>query len=224
MNRNQEIIRTSVLGIIMNLMLAGFKVVVGFLSGSIAIILDAVNNVSDAFSSIITIISTKLASKKPDHKHPYGYGRVEYLSALVISLIIIYAGITSFVEAIKSIFNPSIPTYTTVGLVIIFVAVLAKFSMGMYVKKTGERLNSGSLIASGEDSRMDSIISASTLLAALLFIWTNVDISSYLAVIISIMIIKAGYEIAASTISSILGERPDKGLTNQIKKVGYDFS
>ena len=158
MNRNQEIIRTSVLGIIMNLMLAGFKVVVGFLSGSIAIILDAVNNVSDAFSSIITIISTKLASKKPTHKHPYGYGRVEYLSALVISLIIIYAGITSFVEAIKSIFNPSIPTYTTVGLVIIFVAVLAKFSMGMYVKKTGERLNSGSLIASGEDSRMDSII------------------------------------------------------------------
>lgn len=151
MNRNQEIIRTSVLGIIVNSMLAGFKVVVGFLSGSIAIILDA-------FSSIITIISTKLASKKPDHKHPYGYGRVEYLSALVISLIIIYAGITSFVEAIKSIFNPSIPTYTTVGLVIIFVAVLAKFSMGMYVKKTGERLNSGSLIASGEDSRMDSII------------------------------------------------------------------
>ena len=127
-------------------------------------------------------------------------------------------------EAIKSIFNPSIPTYTTVGLVIIFVAVLAKFSMGMYVKKTGERLNSGSLLASGEDSRMDSIISASTILAALLFIWTNVDISSYLAVIISIMIIKAGYEIAASTISSILGERPDKGLTNQIKKVGYDFS
>ena len=76
MNRNQEIIRTSVLGIIINLMLAGFKVVVGILSGSIAIVLDAVNNVSDAFSSIITIISTKLASKKPDHKHPYGYGRV----------------------------------------------------------------------------------------------------------------------------------------------------
>jgi cation diffusion facilitator family transporter len=223
MNRNQEIIRTSVLGIIINLMLAGFKVVVGILSGSIAIVLDAVNNVSDAFSSIITIISTKLASKKPDHKHPYGYGRVEYLSALVISLIIIYAGITSFVEAVKSIFHPSIPTYTTVGLVIIFVAVLAKFSMGMYVKRTGERVNSGSLIASGEDSRMDSMISASTLVAALLFIWTNIDISSYLAVVISIMIIKAGYEIAASTISSILGERPDKELTNQIKKLVMTF-
>ena len=204
MDRNQEIVRTSILGIIVNVMLAGFKVMVGFLSGSIAIILDAVNNVSDALSSIITIISTKLAAKKPDYKHPYGYGRIEYLSALVISLIIVYAGITSFVEAIKSIFEPSTPEYTTVGLVIIFVAVLAKFFMGMYVKKTGERLNSGSLIASGEDSRMDSIISASTLVAALLFIVTNIDISSYLAVVISIMIIKAGYEIAASTISSYL--------------------
>lgn len=223
MDRNQEIVRTSILGIIVNVMLAGFKVMVGFLSGSIAIILDAVNNVSDAFSSIITIISTKLAAKKPDYKHPYGYGRIEYLSALVISLIIVYAGITSFVEAIKSIFEPSTPEYTTVGLVIIFVAVLAKFFMGMYVKKTGERLNSGSLIASGEDSRMDSIISASTLVAALLFIVTNIDISSYLAVVISIMIIKAGYEIAASTISSILGERADKELTSKIKKIVMTF-
>ncbi|MCI5723943.1 MAG: cation diffusion facilitator family transporter [Erysipelotrichaceae bacterium] len=223
MKRNQEIIRTSILGIVVNLLLAAFKAVIGLLSGSIAIVLDAVNNVSDAFSSIITIVGTKLAGRKPDHKHPFGYGRIEYLSALVISLIIMYAGITSLIEAVKSILNPSTPSYTVVGLIIIFVAVLAKFFMGMYVKKTGERLNSGSLIASGEDSRMDSIISASTLVAAILFLTLHINIEAYLAVVISIMIIKAGYEIVASTISTILGERADGGVSAHIKRIVMEF-
>ena len=124
-NRMGTIVRTSVIGIIANILLAGFKAVIGFVTGSIAITMDAVNNLSDALSSIITIIGTKIAGKQPDKKHPYGHGRVEYLSAIVISVIILYAGITSLIESIKKIIHPETPDYTAVSLLIVAVAVVA---------------------------------------------------------------------------------------------------
>ena len=100
-SRDKVIVRTSIIGIAANLFLAGFKAAVGLLSHSIAIVLDAVNNLSDAASSIITIVGTKLAGKAPDKKHPFGYGRVEYLSAMVISVIVLYAGTTSLTDSVK---------------------------------------------------------------------------------------------------------------------------
>ena len=99
--REKTIVKTSIIGILANVLLAAFKAVIGLASGSVAITIDAVNNISDAASSLITIIGTKLASKPADKKHPYGYGRIEYLSALVISIIVLYAGITSFTESVK---------------------------------------------------------------------------------------------------------------------------
>ena len=105
MNREKVIIRTGVIGIFANVFLAGFKAIIGFISGSIAVTMDAVNNLSDALSSVITIVSTKLAGKAPDKKHPYGYGRIEYLSAVTISVIVLYAGITALVESVKKIFR-----------------------------------------------------------------------------------------------------------------------
>ena len=130
MNRDQIIVRTSILGILANAFLAGFKAFVGVITGSIAVTLDAVNNLSDALSSVITILGTKLAAKKPDKKHPFGHGRVEYLTAALISVIVLYAGVTSLVESVKKILHPQTPEYTTVSLVIIAVAVVVKIVLG----------------------------------------------------------------------------------------------
>ena len=112
--REKTIVKTSIIGIAVNVLLAGTKAVIGIVTNSIAVTLDAVNNLSDALSSLITIIGTKLAGKAPDKDHPLGYGRIEYLSALIISSIVLYAGITSLIESIKKILNPVIPKYSTV--------------------------------------------------------------------------------------------------------------
>ena len=218
LTREQTIIRTSVIGIIANILLAAFKAGVGLLSHSIAILLDAVNNLSDALSSVITILGTKLAGKQPDKKHPFGYGRIEYLSAAIISVIVLYAGISSLVESVKKVIHPEQADYSAVTLVIIAVAVAVKLVLGRFVKSTGEKVNSDSLIASGSDAMFDSIISASTLLAAVIFIAAKVSLEAYLGVIISIIIIKSGIEMLRDTLSKILGERVDGGLTRAIKK------
>ncbi len=161
-SREKTIIRTSVIGIIANVFLSAFKAVIGVLTNSIAIVLDAVNNISDAGSSLITIVGTKLAGKAPDKKHPFGHGRVEYLSAMIISVIVLYAGLTSLTESVKQIIHPETPDYSTVSLIIVGVAVIVKIVLGRYVKSVGVKVKSDSLINSGEDARLDAVICASS--------------------------------------------------------------
>ena len=214
--REKTIIKTSLIGIIANVFLAAFKAVVGLMSNSIAIVLDAVNNISDAGSSLITIIGTKLAGKEPDKKHPFGYGRIEYLSATIISVIMLYAGITSFVESVKQIIHPETPDYNAVSLIIVAVAVVVKILLGRYVKGVGEKVNSDSLINSGEDATLDAVISASTLVAAGIFLIFHVSLEAWLGAIISLVIIKSGIEMLRDTVSQILGERNDIELARSI--------
>ncbi|MBF1139028.1 MAG: cation transporter [[Eubacterium] sulci] len=221
--REKEIIKVSIIGIIANLFLAAFKAAIGALTNSIAITLDAVNNLSDVLSSIITIIGTRIASRKPDKKHPLGHGRVEYLSAGLIAMIVLYAGITSLVESVKEIINPSEPEYTNIALIIVAVAVVVKLLLGSYVKSKGKKLNSDSLIASGEDARLDAVISASTVVAALIYIFWGVSLESYLAALISLVIIKAGYEMISETLSEIIGERIDKDVIDELKQTIMEF-
>lgn len=216
-DRGKIIIRTSIIGIVANVFLASFKAVVGLMSNSIAIVLDAVNNLSDAISSVITIIGTKLARKQPDKKHPMGHGRVEYLTATVISIIVLYAGVTSFVESIKKIIEPETPDYSGVTLVIIAVGVVVKILLGRYVKGVGEKVNSNSLIASGSDATFDAVISASTLVAAVIFIYSGISLEAWLGAIISVIIMKAGFEMLRDTVSQILGERVDASFSKAIK-------
>ena len=216
-SREKIIVRTSVIGIIANVFLAAFKAVIGLLSNSIAIIMDAVNNISDAGSSLITIIGTKLAGREPDKKHPFGYGRVEYLSAMVISVIVLYAGVTSLVESIKKIITPDVPDYSTVSLIIVGAAVVVKIVLGRYVKSVGKKVNSTSLINSGEDATLDSVISASTLVAAAIFLIFDISLEAWLGAIISLVIIRSGFEMIKETISQILGERNDPELAKSIK-------
>ena len=215
--RGRTIVRTSLIGIFANVLLAGFKVVVGAASGSVAIVMDAVNNLSDAASSIITIVGTKLAGRPADKKHPFGYGRMEYLSAMVISLIVLYAGITSLQESVKKIIHPQTPEYTAVTLVIVAVAVLVKIVLGRFVKATGKRVNSDSLVNSGQDAIMDSVISASTLAAAAIYLTTNVSLEAWLGAAISAVIIKSGIDMLRETLSEILGEEASADLARKIK-------
>lgn len=216
-SRDRIIVRTSLIGIGANVFLAAFKAAVGILAGSIAVVLDAVNNLSDAMSSLITIIGTKLAGKKPDSKHPYGYGRIEYLSATLISVIVLYAGVTSLIESVKKIIEPEVPDYSVLSLVIITAGVIVKILLGRYVKSVGEKVNSDSLINSGEDATLDAVISASTLVAALLFMWKDISLEAWLGAVISLVIIRSGIEMLSDMISRMLGERVDGELSREIK-------
>ena len=192
--RTKKIIQTSMAGIVTNILLAAFKAVIGLITNSIAIVLDAVNNASDVASSVVIIAGAKLSKKDPDKEHPFGHGRIEYLSAMIIAVIILYAGITSAVEAIKKIIHPDTPEYSTISLIIVAVAVVVKIVLGRLVKTVGVMVKSDSLINSGTDASMDAVISAATLVAAILYLNFNISVEAYLGVIISIFIIKAGID------------------------------
>ncbi|SFG14685.1 cation diffusion facilitator family transporter [Oribacterium sp. WCC10] len=222
-NRDAVIIRTSIIGIFANIFLAAFKAMVGIMSNSIAIVLDAVNNLSDAMSSVITIVGTKLAGKQPDKKHPMGYGRVEYISATIIAVIVLYAGVTSFTESMKKIIHPEAADYSTTALIIVAAGVVVKIILGRYVKSIGEKVKSDSLIASGSDATMDSIISASTLVAAVIYMFTGLSLEAWLGAVISVIIIKAGFDILKDTISQILGERVEASFSKAIKMTVASF-
>ena len=217
MNRSREIIRTSVIGIVANVLLASFKAVVGLLAHSVAVVLDAVNNLSDALSSVITIIGTKLSMRPADSEHPFGYGRVEYFSAIIIAVIVLTTGITSLVESVKKIIHPTAPDYTTVTLIVIIVAILTKLALGWYVRKKGKQLDSDALVASGSDALFDAVITLATLISAgVMLIW-NVSLDGYLGALISLVIIKAGIEMLASPINQLLGAQAPPDLIRQIK-------
>ncbi|MBP3748237.1 MAG: cation transporter [Ruminobacter sp.] len=215
--RDKVIIRTSIIGILTNILLAAFKAVIGIMSNSIAVTLDAVNNLSDALSSVITIVGTKLAGKLPDRKHPLGYGRIEYLSAMIVSGIVLYAGITSAVESVKKIIHPEKPDYSIIALVIIAVAVVVKIVLGKYVKAKGEQVNSGSLVASGSDALFDAILSGSVLVSAVIFIVSDISLEAYVGIVIAGFIIRAGIEMMMETLNEILGGRAEKEKTDKIK-------
>ena len=218
-SRDTVIVRTSIVGILVNLLLVAFKATIGLLSNSIAIILDAVNNATDCLSSIITIIGTKLAGKHPDKKHPLGYGRIEYLTAMIVSAIVLYAGITSVVESIKKIIHPEEADYSVISLIIIAVAVVVKLVLGRYVKAQGEKVHSGSLIASGSDATFDAVLSLSVLASAVIFLFTGLSLEAIVGVVISVVIIKSGIEMMIETLDEILGRRADKELTDRIKLI-----
>ncbi len=222
-NRSKIIVRTSVIGILANVFLAVFKALVGITTNSIAIVMDAVNNLTDAGSSIITIVGTKLAAKEPDRKHPFGYGRIEYLSAMLISLLVLYAGITAVVESVKTIVQPEVPDYSTVSLIIVAVAVVVKIVLGRYVKHVGVKVHSDSLVNSGKDALFDSVISAATLAAAAIYLIFHIALEAWLGAVIGAVIVKSGIEMLRDTLSKILGERTDAQLAREIKETVTEF-
>ena len=217
-NRENIVVKTSVFSIVANILLASFKAVVGVFSNSIAIISDAINNLSDALSSIITIIGTKLASKAPDKEHPYGHGRIEYITSFIVSAIVLYAGLTALIESIKKIMNPGEVDYSATTLIILITAILVKLVLGMYVKGKGREVNSTSLVASGSDALNDAILSTSVLAGAIIYLVFKINIEAYIGVILSLYIIKTGYELIKESVDYMLGVRVESDLARSIKK------
>lgn len=219
LSRDRIIVRTSVIGIIANVFLAAFKAAAGLIANSIAVVLDAVNNLSDALSSVITIIGTKLANRRPDKKHPLGHGRIEYLSAMIVAALVLYAGITSLVESIKKIIHPETADYTAVTLIVVSAAIIVKLLLGRFVKAQGKKVDSGALIASGTDALSDAILSASVLASAIIYMTTGVSLEAYVGVLIAAFIIKSGIGLMLEALDDILGHRESAEVTQNIKRI-----
>ena len=216
-SREKAIKRTSIVGILTNLLLVVFKAAVGIISNSIAVVLDALNNLSDALSSFITMIGNFIANRKPDKKHPLGHGRVEYLSAMIVAALVIYAGITAAVESVKKIIKPETPAYSTLSLIIIAVAVIVKIALGLYFRTVGKKVNSSALKASGVDALFDAVVSTSVLACAIIFVYSGTSLEAYVGVLISLFIIKAGISMLFETFNDIVGHRADRSLVEAIK-------
>lgn len=216
-NRTGEIIRVSYRGIAVNLLLVVFKAIVGLTAHSIAVVLDAVNNLSDALSSIITIVGAKLAGKAADRKHPYGHGRIEYISASIIALLVLLAGLTSMKESFAKLIHPAETKHTIFSIIILVAAVAAKILLGKYYQKKGAELNSDSLSASGTDALFDAVLSFATLIAAVISMTVGWNLEGLLGIVISVFILKAGYEIIKETLNHIIGIRAEDDFTAQIK-------
>ncbi|MBR2745049.1 MAG: cation transporter [Clostridia bacterium] len=223
MDRSKIIVKTSIKAIIVNILLVIFKAIAGWLSNSIAIILDAVNNLSDAVSSIVTIVGAKLANKAPDKEHPYGHGRIEYIAAVFIALIILWAGLTSFKESVEKIINPADVNYSAISITVVTVAIFVKYFLARYVKGVGKKYNSQSLVASGTDAYFDSVIALSTLIAAIVNLVWGLRIEGYVGVLISVLIIKSGLEILKDTLNTVIGTRADSEVSTKLRNRINEF-
>ncbi|MDO5481276.1 MAG: cation diffusion facilitator family transporter [Candidatus Saccharibacteria bacterium] len=217
-HREKVIIRTSIISIVSNLVLVGFKTTIGLISNSIAIISDAVNNLSDALSGIITIIGTKLANKAPDRNHPHGHGRIEYITSLLVSAIVLYAGLTALIESVNKIIHPEPVDYSPVTIIILSAGIIVKFALGIYVKKKGKIVNSDSLVASGTDALNDAILSTSVLISAIIYLVFSISLEAYVGAMISIFIIKAGIDLVKESVDNMLGTRVEGNLAQKIKR------
>ncbi|MBR5976727.1 MAG: cation transporter [Clostridia bacterium] len=216
--RFKDIIVTSIIGIAVNIALGVIKIFVGTIANSVAVISDAVNNFSDSISSLVTIIAMAISGRGATRKHPFGFGRIEYFSSIIISVIVLITGAEFFIESVKKIIHPEGTSYTALTLILLVVAIVAKILLGLFTKGRGKKLNSPNLIASGQDALSDAIITGVTLVAAIVaFIKPDLHIDGWVGALVSLFVIKAGLEILFDVISKLMGERPDVELAEKIK-------
>lgn len=219
MNREKEIVKTSIIGIFGNILLVIGKILVGVIASSISIIMDGINNLTDAMSSTITIIGTKLANKKPNKKHPFGYGRIEYITSSLIGAIIFVAGFMAIYESIKSLIDLSSgekPSYDVFSFVIIGLAIGIKIFLGLYFRYKGKEVDSDALRASGMDALLDVLLSVGTLVGAIISTLFNIYLEGYIGIAIGLFIIKTSFEVFKESVSKLIGVREDKEYTSKI--------
>ncbi len=217
MERGKKIVRVSLVGIFVNMVLVAFKAAVGFLSGSVAIIMDAVNNSTDALSSVITIVGTHLAGKEPDRKHPYGHGQIEYVTSITVAVVILAAGVAAVIESVKKIAAPTPASYTAVTLAVVAASVAGKLLLGRYVQAQGRKLNSEALVGSGTDALFDALISLSTLVAAAISMIWHVNLEGWLGAFIALIMLRSGAVLLMSSLGEIIGSRVDSELSQKLK-------
>ena len=208
--------RTSILGIVVNVLIAGVKIAAGLLASSIAIVSEGVNNAADALTSVLTMVGTRLAGRHPDAKHPFGYGRIEYLTGLVVAVVIIVSGVQMLIESVKLIFRPEELSISYVSLAIVAVSAVVKFFLGLYTIARGRVAQSDALVGVGLECRADSYISIITIGVAVVFLLTGVSLDAYAGVVMSAIILKAGVEVLLKIVSELIGRPGEKELATKI--------
>ena len=217
-SRQERIIRTSLIGILVNLLIAAVKIVIGTLASSIAIVSEGINNATDAGSSFLTYVGTKLSGKHPDEKHPFGYGRIEYLTGMVVGILILYAGISMLKESIDGILHPSDMKVSMLMVLIVAGTAVTKFCLGMYTIKIGKSVESEVLLAVGEDGRNDSFFSGLTILSSVIFLFTGFSLDAYAGIVFSFVVIKSGVDALKNTASDLIGRSGKEELARQLYK------
>lgn len=218
LSREKKIVKASIIGIVTNIGLALMKLIVGIVTFSLSIILDAINNAGDALSSIVAIFGVKIGSKPADKGHPLGHGRAEYMSAIIIAGLIIAASFSSLFEAIDRIINPSNPNYSYITLILIGVAILVKIVLGLYTLGVSKKTDSSSLKASGFDALFDALISLATLISVTIYLIWGLNLDAYFSIAISLVILKEGIDLILESMNRVLGERVDASLAKAIKE------
>lgn len=214
----------SITGIVVNIILAVIKYIAGILSGSISVTADAINNLSDAGSSIISLVGVKLSAKPADKDHPYGHGRVEYISALGVSFFVLLMGIELFKSSVDKIINPVPVKFNWIAFIILIVSILMKLWLGFFNKRLGEKINSSPMIAVMKDSFSDCLATTVALVAIVVSAFSDINIDGYLGIIVAGFIFLAGFNILKDTMADLLGKPADKDFTKQIenKILSYD--
>lgn len=209
----------SVTGIVINLLLAAVKLLLGLMSGSLAIMADAANNLSDAAASIVTLITTRLARKPVDYEHPFGHGRMEYIGSLAVGALIVLMGLSLLRDGITAVLHPQALTVSWIVTVILTLSLFAKLWLFFFYRRLGGATHNGTLLAASKDSLSDVLSTGAvlvSLLAALLF---DVSIDGYVGVVVAAFVLKAGIEVCRDTVDSLLGSKPDPEKIRQIREM-----
>lgn len=229
-NYNNPSVRTSygklsgIVGIISNLFLCIIKILTGVLIGSFSYIADGINNLSDAGSSIITLIGFKLASEPADADHPFGHQRVEYLTGLIVSFIIIAIGLLLMKSSIESIINPGDgASFSIISVIILAVSILIKCLQSLFYRKVGKLINSTAVLATSIDSLNDCISTGAVLIASIISLLTDLQLDGWMGCVVSIFILVSGYKLVKEAMSPLIGEKPSKELVDDIVKKILDY-
>ncbi len=215
-SREGVITTTSALGLLINVVVSVIKIMIGIAVSSIAIVSEGTHSAADAATSILSIVGVRLANKRPTKKHPFGYGRIEYLTGLAIALLILVTGFEMLTASIDLIFRPAELQISSLTLVIIAASAVVKYALGVYTIKKGESIDSQSLIGLGVEGRNDSYASVITILSAIVFLVSGYSIDAYAGVLTSVLILKTGSEILLSTASDLLGRSGNQELAETL--------
>ncbi len=218
-NRHERIVGASVAGVVINLVFVVLKALIGLLSGSLSVLVDAVNNLTDVLSAAVTLVGMKLAQKRPDKEHPHGHGRVEYLAATVVGLIILVVGVGAAIVSAPKITRPEVANYSVLSLVVIFVMVVAKLVFGRYLRRVGKETKSRSLEGTGIDAMFDAALSFGTLVGAVVSLVFGVSIDGIVGLVIAVFIVKSALEIISEALGDLIGRRMDERLVRKVREV-----
>lgn len=207
---------SSITGIVLNLILAGAKYAAGVISGSISITADAINNLSDAGSSIVSFFGVKISAKPPDKDHPYGHGRVEYISAFIVSFFVLFMGVELFKDSVDKIINPEPVKFSFLSLAILVISILCKLWLGVFNKNLGKKINSAPMMAVMKDSFSDCLATGVAAISIIVSAFSDINIDGYLGIVVAVFIFIAGFDILRETLGDILGRPPEAEFVEEI--------